>query len=213
MTTLVIDGHPNPESLCAALAARYVAGNPSADLLAVRDLHFDPSLSLGLTGPDDLEPDLVDARQRILAASHLVVVTPTWWASMPAILKGFFDRVFARHWAYRYNPLPPALARLGVRGGIPEGLLAGRTGRLLITSDTPDWMLRLTGDHPSKVIARHILGFSGIKPVRVTRFGGVDWSDDATRAGWLAKAETLGVTDVARHTSLSTERIPAMLNS
>lgn len=198
MSTLVIDGHPNPDSLCAALVRGYLTGNPAADHLAVRDLHFDPSLARGLHGPDDVEPDLADARLRILAASHVVVVTPTWWSSMPAILKGFFDRVFARHWAYRYNPLPPALGRLGIRGGVPERLLAGRTGRLLITSDTPEWMLRLTGDHPSKVIAKHILGFSGIKPVRVTRFGGVHWSDEATRAGWLEKAEALGRKDASR---------------
>lgn len=198
MSTLVIDGHPNPDSLCAAIVRSYLSGSPSAAHLAVRDLRFNPSFALGLTGHDDLEPDLLDARQRILAASHLVVVTPTWWATMPAILKGFFDRVFARHWAYRYNPLPRSLGRLDVRGGVPEGLLAGRSGRVLITSDTPEWMLRLTGDHPSKVIAKHILGFSGIKPVRVTRFGGVHWSDGDTRAGWLEKAEILGRTDASR---------------
>lgn len=212
MSTLVIDGHPNPDSLCAAIVRSYLSGNPSADHLAVRDLRFDPSLSLGLNGPDDVEPDLADARRRILAAGHVVVVTPTWWASMPAILKGFFDRVFARHWAYRYNPLPPVLGRLGIRGGVPEGLLAGRTGRLIITSDTPEWMLRLTGDHPSKVIAKHILGFSGIKPVRVTRFGGVHWSDGTTRRGWLEKAATLGRTDESRH-ALDGTQIRAELNS
>lgn len=198
MHTLIIDGHPNPDSLCAAIAAAYHEGNPSADLIAVRDLDFNPSLNKGLTAPQPLEPDLTRVRSAIETAAHLVVVTPTWWASTPSGLKGLFDRVFTPDWAYTYRPLPEWANRIGMRGGIPQGLLTGRTGRLLITSDSPDWLLRLNGDHAVKVLAKHVLGFSGIRPVAVTRFGGVRWTTPSQRADWLVRTKSLGKKDTIR---------------
>lgn len=42
----------------------------------------------------ELEEDLVKAQELIRWADHLVFVYPIWWGTMPAVLKGFFDRVF-----------------------------------------------------------------------------------------------------------------------
>ncbi len=79
-SVLLIDGHPNPESLCSALAARYAQGARSAgasvEVLALRELRFDPVLHLGYRGEQPLEPDLQQAQQRIRAASHVCLVTP-----------------------------------------------------------------------------------------------------------------------------------------
>ncbi|MGA4507913.1 NAD(P)H-dependent oxidoreductase [Propionibacteriaceae bacterium G1746] len=193
MTTLIIDGHPNPYSLCAALARSYHAGNPDATLLAVRDLDFAADLAHGMTRTQRDEPDVLRARELIEAAARIVVVTPTWWSSIPPMLKGFFDRVFTPGWAYRYNKLP-----LGLPGGAPEGLLSGRRGRVLITSDTPAWLLRPTGDHAARMLKNHVLGFCGIAPVRVTRFGGVRWTTPEQRQAWLDRAMELGQADAAR---------------
>ena len=142
-SVLLIDGHPNPESLCSALAARYAQGARSAgasvDELALRELRFDPVLHLGYRGEQPLEPDLQQAQQRIRAASHVCLVTPLWWGSVPALLKGFFDRTLQRGWAYRYKP-----------NGMPEGLLAGRSARVLLTTDSPGWYLRLVQGSPTE---------------------------------------------------------------
>lgn len=193
MTTLVIDGHPNPDSLCASLARSYQRGNPGADLVALRDLDFRPHLDRGLTADQPLEPDLERVKGQIEQASHIVVLTPTWWASVPALLKGFLDRVFLPRWAYRYRKSP-----LGLPYGIPQGLLKGRSARVLITSDTPAWMLRLRDDHAAKVLKSSLLGFCGIKPVKVHRFGAVRWSTLEQRKGWLRTAERLGKRDALR---------------
>lgn len=48
-STLVLDAHPNPGSLCAALAERYAGAHPDARLLRLRDLDFDPHLRHGYT--------------------------------------------------------------------------------------------------------------------------------------------------------------------
>ncbi|MCB2035234.1 MAG: NAD(P)H-dependent oxidoreductase, partial [Ottowia sp.] len=115
-------------------------------------------------------------------------VTPLWWGSVPALLKGFFDRTLQRGWAYRYKP-----------NGMPEGLLAGRSARVLLTTDSPGWYLRLVQGSPTeRQLVRSTLRFCGLKPVRVTRFGPVHNSQPADRARWLEQAAALGGTDAAR---------------
>ena len=71
--------------------------------------------------------DIEQAREDILWAEHLVVQYPTWWASTPALLKGFFDRTLVPGFAYRYRDTG--------RGW--DKLLAGRSARLLVTMDAP----------------------------------------------------------------------------
>lgn len=187
MSTLVIDGHPNPDSLCAGIAQSYADGHGDAVVLAVRDLSFDQNLRLGYTRRQDLEPDLERAWEQILAADHVVVVAPIWWGSVPALLKGFFDRLLLPRRAYRTKA-----------NGLPEGLLAGRTGRLIVTTDSPWWYLPLVGDTTVRQVRRTTLEFCGIKPVRVNRLGPVKGSTDERRRGWLDKATRLGHADAAR---------------
>ncbi|WP_374947545.1 NAD(P)H-dependent oxidoreductase [Agreia sp.] len=199
MTTLVIDGHPNPDSLCAAIAARYAEANGHATVLALRDLDFDPNMRHGYTRRQTLEPDLERAWQRLLDADHVVVVTPVWWGSVPALLKGFFDRLLLPRRAYRTKP-----------SGVPEGLLAGRTGRVIVTTDSPWWYLPLVGDTTVRHVRQTTLRFCGIRPVRATRLGPVKGSSDELRAKWLAKVERLGRADAERYSGAGRVRSAAV---
>ncbi|WP_144721457.1 NAD(P)H-dependent oxidoreductase [Agrococcus jejuensis] len=174
MRTLVIDGHPDPDSLSAALAARYAAESDDARLLVVRDLDFDLVLRRGYRSDQPFEPDLADALQAIRDAEHVVVVTPVWWGSVPALLKGFLDRVLLYGEAFRYT-----------ERGLPVGLLAGRTGRLVVTSDSPRWYLPLVGDTTVRHLRTTTLRFCGIRPVRLTRVAGVRSSTSEQRQRWL----------------------------
>lgn len=182
--TLVIDGHPNPDSLCASLARSYTAGNLHARLLAVRDLDFDPHMRYGYTKRMPIEPDLADARAAIREARHLVVVTPVWWRSTPALLKGFLDRALSPKEDFRYDAK-----------GMPEGLLKGRSARVVITSDTPLWMQRLLPDTRLRSLTHGTIGFCGFDPVKVTRFTAVNKSTAEQRAGWLEAIERIGRLD------------------
>ncbi|WP_344342997.1 NAD(P)H-dependent oxidoreductase [Agrococcus versicolor] len=178
MRTLVIDGHPNPDSLTAALAARYAAASDDARLLAVRDLDFDLVLHRGYRGDQPIEPDVADALRAIRDAEHVVVVTPVWWGSVPALLKGFLDRVLVSGEAFRYT-----------ERGMPVGLLAGRTGRLVVTSDSPRWYLPLVGDTTVRQLRTTTLRFCGIRPVRLTRATVVRASTPERRERWLERME------------------------
>jgi putative NADPH-quinone reductase len=102
--TLIINGHPDKESFCFAIAESYKKGADSSGsdckLVHLIDLDFNPILTFGYREISVLEPDLVKMQQEIFAADHLVLVYPNWWATFPALLKGFIDRVFVPNFAF-----------------------------------------------------------------------------------------------------------------
>jgi 1,4-dihydroxy-2-naphthoate octaprenyltransferase len=123
----------------------------------------------------------VQARRLIAWADHIVFVYPTWWGTMPALLKGFLDRVLAPGFAFAETE----------RGFAP--LLGGRSAELLTTMDTPRWVYRwIYGAPGHRAMARAILGFCGIGVARVASFGPVKDSDLADRQSWLEQAQRRG---------------------
>lgn len=187
MPALVIDGHPDARSLTAALAQRYAAGHGDARVLALRDLDFDPNLRFGYRERMTLEPDLVEAKRALHEADRIVVATPLWWGSTPAMLKGFFDRALLPQQEYRYTKL-----------GLVEGLLPARHGRLLLLADTPWYAVPFTGLPAQTHVARGTMRFCGIRSVRTHRMLGVKDASSATITRWLDRAERLGAADGSR---------------
>ncbi|WP_028634273.1 NAD(P)H-dependent oxidoreductase [Pseudomonas parafulva] len=183
---LIILGHPCAESFCAALADRYteaaqLVGHESRVLL-LGDLTFDPVLRHGYKQVQALEPDLLTAQADLLWANHLVFVYPIWWGGIPALMKGFIDRVFLPGFAFRYQP----------GKAFPKPLLKGRTADLLVTLDTPAWyyrwIYRMPGLHQ---LRKTTLQFCGIRPLRTLTFGPVLGANAQRREAWLKQAETL----------------------
>jgi len=183
---LVVLGHPVTDSLCGQIAETYASSAREAGaevrLLCLGELAFDPILHHGYGKVQELEPDLVMAQESITWAQHLVFVYPTWWGGLPALLKGFIDRVFLPGFAFRYRP----------NSTLWDRLLAGRSAHLLVTMDSPPWyyrwMVRMPGHNQMR---RTILEFSGIKPVAISSFGSVRGSTPEQRAGWLAQVKKL----------------------
>ena len=184
---LVVLGHPNSDSFCGAIANSYMEGAKAAghevQRIAVGDLSFDPVLHQGYHTVQELEPDLVAGQAAITWAQHVVFVYPIWWGAMPALLKGFIDRIFLPGFAFKYRKGSPLWDRL----------LTGRSAHLLVTMDTPPWyyrwVFRMPGHHQMK---RTILEFSGIKPVAISSFGPIKSSSPQKREKWLARARAYG---------------------
>lgn len=184
---LVILGHPNTDSFCAAIADSYSEGAQAAGhevrRIAVGDLAFDPVLRLGYAGSQPLEPDLAAAQAAIAWAQHLVFVYPVWWGAMPALLKGFIDRVFLPGFAFKYRSGSPLWDRL----------LAGRSAHLFVTMDSPPWYYRWVYRMPGhQQMKRTILEFSGVKPVRISSFGPIRGSSGRQRERWLEGVKGIG---------------------
>ena len=102
---VVINGHPDKESFCSALAEQYKIGADSSkancQLIHLADLEFSPNLKYGYRKRTELEPDLLMAWELIKEADHIVWVYPVWWGSLPAIMKGFIDRLFLPGFAFK----------------------------------------------------------------------------------------------------------------
>lgn len=184
---LIILGQPSSHSLCASLAHTYAdaARRSGAEvrLLSLGEMYFDPILRHGYAHVQPLEPDLRDAQIDIAWAQHLVWVYPIWWGGLPALLKGFLDRIFLPGFAFKYR----------ANSVLWDRLLTGRTAELLVTMDSPPWYYRWVQRQPGhRQMKQAILEFSGIRPVRVHSFGPVVNSSDAARAGWIRRACKLG---------------------
>ncbi|WP_339532658.1 NAD(P)H-dependent oxidoreductase [Pseudomonas mucidolens] len=111
MHALIVVAHHDPRSLTHGLAAQVAAGLASeghtseiADLAAEG---FDPRFTLAdhavhrarATPPADVQAE----QARIDRADALILVYPIYWWSLPALLKGWIDRVFSNGWALEYD--------------------------------------------------------------------------------------------------------------
>ncbi|MCB9495358.1 MAG: NAD(P)H-dependent oxidoreductase [Fibrobacteria bacterium] len=185
---LILDGHPDETSLGRALSRAYQEGARASGAetrhVALANLDFDPILRGGFHSKNALEPDLVQAQQDILWAEHIVWVHPVWWSNIPALMKGFVDRVFLPGYAFSYSGASP----------FPRQLLKGRSSRIIYTQDAPNWYYRWFIGRPSvRSMASGVLKFCGISPVRLTDIGPVRRSSEEKRAEWLRKVERLGM--------------------
>lgn len=184
---LIINGHPDKESFCFALAESYKSGaeksGATCKVINLIDIQFNPILTYGYRKVTELEPDLLQAQKDISEANHIVFVYPNWWSTYPALLKGFIDRVFIPGFAFKYRE----------KGPLWDKLLKGKTAQLLVTMDTPKWYYWLINKRPGHNSMKiGILEFSGIKHVNITSFAPVKSSTDLQRNKWLKEATLLG---------------------
>jgi len=183
---LVILGHPDKNSFCSSLAKAYINSARENDSevreLQLGELKFDPILWNGYNKIQELEPDLAKAQELIQWSNHIVFVYPNWWGAMPALMKGFFDRVFLPGFAFKYR-----------KGSVPDKLLSGRTAHLMVTMDTPAWYYRWIYRRPGhNEMKRTILEFCGIKVVKISEFSPIHDSNQQQREKWIAIANELG---------------------
>ena len=187
INVLVVIGHPRANSLCHALAAEYVVGARAAgacvEILDLRRLEFSRDVETAQMQLQDTEPDIERSRRLVTWSDHLVFIYPTWWGTMPSLIKGFVDRLLLPGFAFRHAENATGY----------EGLLGGRSAHLLTTMDTPPTVYRLIYRAPGhNAMKRATLGFCGIAPVRVTAFGSVLKSDPELRRKWLEQARREG---------------------
>ncbi len=155
---LIVRAHPLGDSLNAHLGAQATAAAQAAGWqVVVRDLYasgFAPSLSAGerasyYTG--FAGEAVADEQAELALAEILILIFPTWWSGFPAILKGWFDRVWAPGTAFDHSPgFGPMLPRL-------QGL---REVLAITTMGAPAWVDWLVLRRP----LRRILTWGIIRP-------------------------------------------------
>lgn len=184
---VIINGHPDKESYNFALAQAYKSGaeKSGAEIreIVISNLKFNPNLQFGYRKRTELEPDLIAAQETLKWADHIVWIYPVWWGSVPAILKGFLDRVLLPGFAFNKR----------------EGSLwwdkyfTAKTSRIICTLDQPPWYYRWFNGSPSHTAMKKLtMKFIGVKSVKITSIGPIRLSKDKFRAKWLQKIEKLG---------------------
>lgn len=162
---LFLVGHPDSESLNASLAEGYAEGARKTGNLVkvvkIGDLKFDPILHKGYKVIQELEPDLKNLQEEIKWCDHFVLIYPSWWSTMPALLKGLFDRMWLPGFAFKFHDHD----NLGW-----HKLLSGRTSTVFVTSHTRPILARVLFGDSTNEIKKGILEFAGFN-VKVKKFG------------------------------------------
>ncbi len=184
---LVVNGHPDtrPERFCAGLTGAYAAAATKAGH-AVRRIDVGAIEVPFLAKFEDFQaaptqPDILKAQADIAWAQHLVFVHPLWLGAAPAMLKAFLERVACGGFGFDSGT-----------AGNPKRGLQGKSARIVVTMGMPAFAYRVVfGGFGIRAFARGILRISGVRPVRLTYFGGVELSE-RHRARCLAKVRALG---------------------
>jgi 1,4-dihydroxy-2-naphthoate octaprenyltransferase len=187
MKVLVILAHPRRDSFCGALADAYIDGatasNAEIVFIHLAKLIFDLNVRTAEPQDQNEEEDIRKAKKLIQWAEHLVFVYPIWWGTMPALLKGFLDRVFV-----------PGFAFYEVVQGDYKKLLTNKTAQLIVTMDTPLLIYRLFIKSPgTRAMKIATLEFCGISPVRTLHFSGLKHSTLTQREKWLEQSYVCGL--------------------
>lgn len=185
MQALVVLAHPLSDSLCAHLAHEAIdalrARGATVDVLNLYAEDFQPALTaaerrLHYATPQP-GPDIVALQQRLAAADMLVLVFPTWWFSLPAILKGWFDRVWAPKFAFEHGtPIKP--------------LLRGLKSCLVVTTlGSPWWIDRIVMRQPVKRVLKTGLLFACAPQAKFSMlsFHAAETADAAQVAGFAGR--------------------------
>lgn len=122
MKNLIIYAHPNPASLNHFFKQTVLESlEKFGEEIILRDLNeinFNPVLSLeDMNGQrmGKVTEDVQTEQDFITWADRIIFIYPIWWTGMPAIMKGYIDRVFSYGFAYRYDQ------------GVQKGLLSGKS--------------------------------------------------------------------------------------
>ena len=180
MKTLIIYTHPSPTGFNAAILKEVQNNLSKKHEVKTLDLYaenFDPILRFDQEHRRrDLhkDPEMAKYRDLITWADHLIFIFPIWWSGMPAILKGFIDRVFVADFAYSYK-------KIGL-----QGHLQGKSGWIIASHNTPAFALPFMQDY-GKVLKNQVLKFCGISPVKLTELNGVERNTDQHRQELLQK--------------------------
>ena len=197
MNILVVFAHPIRESFTGQIMDNFVKGAARAGhSIDINDLYasnFKPVMSpeeLVLQFEGKPPPDEILAEQaRYEACDAMVLVFPVWWWTVPAILKGWFERVFTAGWAYPIDVKDPACTLSGERKGM-----------ILCCGGASKATYEEQGKEPTvaRTLARSTFGYINAKHVTTHIFHGartsVDISDDcmARRTEYLRQAYEIG---------------------
>lgn len=189
MRVVIVFNHPYEGSYCNAILNSVKRGLDKAgheiDVIHLDHDQFNPVMTaedlLAFRNKKSIDSQAQKYIQRIKAADHLVFIFPIWWELMPALMKGFIDKVIFPGETYDYTSSGYGMVTL------MDNL---KSATVITTMNTPAIIYKLTyGDAIKKSFIRGTLKKSGIKNVKWLSLNMVKASSIEKRGKWLEKIE------------------------
>ena len=188
MKVLVVYAHPNPESFNHAVVEEFVSGlaegGHTSEVIDLYGINFDPRLNaedLVQFQGGELPQEVRDQQAKVAGAEALVFVHPMWGWTIPAMLKGWLDRVFSMGFAY-------SMSDKGM-----EGLL--KHSKVLVIStagETEDYYQSEGYTDAFRKINDGFFKEAGIQNVQYKCLYGIQAAGDEGRKKYLEEAHQLG---------------------
>ncbi len=191
MKVTIVFNHPYEGSYCAALLNAVKNGLQRAgheiDLIHLDNDGFDPVMRANdLKGFKDgapCDPQVLQYRERINEADHLIMMFPIWWELMPAMTKGFIDKVIFPGVAYDYDTTsryPKMIKRWKNLDSVT----------VITTMNTPSLLYRIIfGNAIKKAIFTGTFWKIGFKNRKWISFNMVKFVKQEKREKWLRQLE------------------------
>ena len=189
MKTLIIYNHPYEGSYNHAILESVVKGITRAqgeyEVIDLDKENFNPVMTsadlLGFVKHQAVDPISISYAEKIKEADHLVFIFPIWWEMMPALTKGFIDKVIYPGLTYDYKENGISMVSL-----LPK--LKATT--VITTMNTPKIMYKLTyGNALKKALIKGTFKKSGMKNVNWISLNMVKMSKVEKRQKWLKNIE------------------------
>jgi NAD(P)H dehydrogenase (quinone) len=197
MKIVIVFNHPYPQSFCSAILNAVSAGIKRArheidlihldndefdpvmkakDLEAFAKAKHDPSCSIQL-----VDPKVIDYKRRLENADHLVFIFPIWWELMPAMTKGFIDKVIFPGITYEYQ-------KKGIGMISKMKNLKGLT--IITTMNTPSFFYWLVfGNAIKRALMAGTFWKIGVKNRKWISLNRVKFVSEEKRKKWLVNIE------------------------
>lgn len=183
MHTLIVYCHPHEQSFChamlEALTGRYECEGVPYEVIDLHADGFDPVLSRDelavYNAGTALDPLVTRYQQLIAGANRLVFIFPIWWNDMPAMLKGWLDKVMLAGFSWEATGT-----------GLKGTLTSIKSAEVYTASSNPTEFIReQTGDAIQRMFIDGTLWQLGIGSGTWENFGGMDLSTPEERAAFL----------------------------
>lgn len=185
MKILIVYSYPNDYGYNSEIYKRVLKGVSAKHDVQILDLYneeFDPVLRFDRTHRRrDMkeDPETQAYRDLITWAEHVIFIFPIWWGGMPAILKGFIDRVFSKGYAYEY------------KGLVPIGYFKGKTAWIITTDDAPKLYSKFFQEDYGRVLKKQVLKMTGFTKVKHYSISFLRNSNEKKRLRFLNRIDAI----------------------
>jgi len=188
MRTGIIFNHPYEGSFCNAVLDAVTTGLTKAqhevDLIHLDKDGFNPVMTAAdlkaFKDRSPVDPQVIEYKQRLDKADHLIFIFPIWWELMPALTKGFIDKVIFPGVAYDYTQ----------RGFMKPLFKSVKSVTVITTMNTHSFFYRLVfGNAIKRAMITGTFWKMGYKNRKWINLCMVKMVSDKKRKKWLTKLE------------------------